>query len=77
MFTGAAIIAWCITGKSQNSDYACLYVALISKDTASLLYSLPIYGLDPGLSTIEVTLSLYEREEGPMPSRLGWTIDSY
>ena len=39
-------------------------------ETNSLLYSLSTQGLEPSLGAVEAALRLYEREGGPMPSRV-------
>ena len=36
----------------------------------SLLYFPPVQGLNPEMSGLQATLSLYEREVGPMPKKV-------
>ena len=74
-FTGAAIITQC-TARKKPEFYTMPAppASSISIKTNSLLYPLSTLGSGPkSWCHVEAALSLYEREEGPMPSKVSYT----
>ena len=72
-FTGVGIIPQCTARKEAKIvDHMCPWMSLIPIKTDSLPSPFSTYGLDPSLGMVQTTLSLYEREEGPMPHKVSY-----